>query len=603
MKRNIKSIVALLLLFSVLLSVLVLPVSALPKSELVSSLSGYYNSGNRDTECTSLSTQANNYYTGEYSYSNLSGLKNDALLQKLRTLTTSTHHKNSSYNDCRDFGSNTDCSDGKGNVVLLYTNGTSTQSGHGGSWNKEHVWPKSLGGYETSGPGADLHHIRPSDNRVNSIRGNDKFGEGGTKEAIGGNAASGMLGGYTGNSYFEPLDFAKGDVARICLYMYVRYGGMSQYTCDKITNVFESVDVLLKWCALDPVDTWEMSRNDIVEKYQGNRNVFIDYPELAWNLFGKTAPSDMTTPSGGSGSGGSGDTTCRHSSTEIRNKVSATCGESGYTGDTYCTACGEKIATGTAISATGRHTWGELVVVTPATETTTGVGKKTCTVCDATTTETIPVIVPPCEHENTEIRNKVAATCGAMGYTGDTYCVDCNEKLSSGSSVLATGQHAFGGLEVITPPTVNSTGTGKMTCAVCGATKTESIPAIDPDCNHTNTEYRNVTEATCHTPGYTGDVYCSDCGYFIEAGESVPATGDHKWGEPVRVEPTEDKAGSEKKTCTVCGEESVTTIPKIEKTEREKLNELIASLGGEEQVIILIHLGIIDKSLYELILG
>ena len=49
---------------------------------------------------------------------------------------------------------------------------------------------------------------------------------------------------------------------------------------------------------LDPVDTWEMSRNDQCENVQGNRNVFIDYPEYAWLLFGLTPPSDYQTPSG-----------------------------------------------------------------------------------------------------------------------------------------------------------------------------------------------------------------------------------------------------------------------------------------------------------------
>ncbi|MBE6534744.1 MAG: hypothetical protein E7678_07265 [Ruminococcaceae bacterium] len=104
-------------------------------------------------------------------------------------------------------------------------------------------------------------------------------------------------GGHLKNGYFEPLDNVKGDVARICLYVYVRYG--SEYSkCNNITNVFESVDVLLEWCEMDPVDTWEMSRNDVVESVQGNRNVFIDYPEYAWLLFGEDVPNSMETPSG-----------------------------------------------------------------------------------------------------------------------------------------------------------------------------------------------------------------------------------------------------------------------------------------------------------------
>ena len=304
MKRFVKNSIATLLLIVFILSVH-LPVVAAGQP---SSYSNSYNSGERDTVCTTLSgTGASSYYTGAYTYDNLSGMSSSQLLSSLRTLMTNTHRRTSSYDDCRNMADQTDCENGNGKVLLLYTSVTTSANG---DWNREHVWPKSLGGFKTSGPGADLHHIRPSDNQVNSTRGNLRFGEvNGGKQAIGGNAASGTLGGYHG-SYFEPLDNAKGDVARICLYMYVRYGA-SHSKCNSITNVFQSVDVLLEWCALDPVDTWEMGRNEVVEDYQGNRNVFIDYPELAWTLFGRTAPSNMTTPSGnaedgntGNGSGG-----------------------------------------------------------------------------------------------------------------------------------------------------------------------------------------------------------------------------------------------------------------------------------------------------------
>ena len=56
--------------------------------------------------------------------------------------------------------------------------------------------------------------------------------------------------------------------------------------------------MLLEWCASDPVDTWEMGRNEVIAKIQGNRNVFIDYPEYAWLVFGRDLPENMTTPSG-----------------------------------------------------------------------------------------------------------------------------------------------------------------------------------------------------------------------------------------------------------------------------------------------------------------
>ena len=78
---------------------------------------------------------------------------------------------------------------------------------------------------------------------------------------------------------------------------------------NNLTNVVQSIDVLLSWCQSNPVDAWEMGRNDSVQGIQGNRNVFIDYPEYSWLIFGKSVPSGMTTPSGKTGSSSSNTTT------------------------------------------------------------------------------------------------------------------------------------------------------------------------------------------------------------------------------------------------------------------------------------------------------
>lgn len=258
------------------------------------------NSGTRDEVCTSLDgTSASSYYTSSYTFDALSEQNSSQLLQSLRTLMTSTHKKITSYDNCRDYANITDCENNDGRVVLLYTSYSATMSQYNG-WNREHVWPQSLGGGNTSGGGADLHHIRPSDAGVNSSRGNKKYGESGNGTAkYGSNPAVGVLGGTYNSTYFEPLDNVKGDVARICLYVYVRWG--SAWGADSITEVFQSVDVLLEWMELDPVDTWEMGRNEVVEEIQGNRNVFIDYPEYAWLLFGQDVPDNIVTPSGNDG--------------------------------------------------------------------------------------------------------------------------------------------------------------------------------------------------------------------------------------------------------------------------------------------------------------
>ncbi len=396
------------------------------------------NSGKRHEICTSLlGTHTDTYYTGEYTYDQLSDLSGDALLASLRTLMTITHTTNSTYRQCQTLANKTDCENGDGtSISLIYTSVSTTQDSFCGSkstgWNREHIWPKSLGGFETEGAGGDLHHIRPSDMNVNGKRGNLKYGEvdGGTAvnaQSYAGNA----LGGHLKGSYFEPLDNVKGDVARICLYVYVRYGNVHS-KCDKITNVFQSVDVLLEWCEMDPVDTWEMGRNEVVAAIQGNRNVFIDYPELAWLLFEEDIPSDMVTPSGEAAGGTT--VSCTHSHTELRNAHDADCTNAGYTGDTYCSDCGKKLSAGSDIPALG--------------------------------------------HEE-ELQGAVDATCGADGYTGDTYCPVCDAVLKQGETVPATGAHRFGDWTVTKEATVEEAGLQERVCADCGKIETQEISKLE----------------------------------------------------------------------------------------------------------------------------
>ena len=103
-------------------------------------------------------------------------------------------------------------------------------------------------------------------------------------------------------SYYDPNKESggklnlHGDVARIMLYVYVRWGNTGMMWGS--SGVIESRDVLLAWMEEDPVDTWELGRNDSVQSITGTRNVFVDYPELAFLMFGEEIPDDMPTPSG-----------------------------------------------------------------------------------------------------------------------------------------------------------------------------------------------------------------------------------------------------------------------------------------------------------------
>lgn len=96
------------------------------------------------------------------------------------------------------------------NVILLYSGISRSKTlngGDSGDWNREHVWAQSHGDFGTgTGPGTDVHHLRPEDVSVNSIRGNKDFDAGGS-------AVSGASGSYTDSDSFEPRAAVKGDVA------------------------------------------------------------------------------------------------------------------------------------------------------------------------------------------------------------------------------------------------------------------------------------------------------------------------------------------------------------------------------------------------------
>ncbi|MER7813031.1 endonuclease [Streptomyces sp900116325] len=171
------------------------------------------------------------------------------------------------------------------NVILLYTGRSEPKSDNGGAvgqWNREHVWAKSHGDFGTStGPGTDIHHLRPEDVTVNSVRGNKDFDNGGT-------AVSGAAGNYTDSDSFEPRDAVKGDVARMILYMAVRYEGDDAFADlepnDRVNNGsapnIGRLSVLKQWSQEDPPDSFEERRNDVIfDQYQHNRNPFIDHPE------------------------------------------------------------------------------------------------------------------------------------------------------------------------------------------------------------------------------------------------------------------------------------------------------------------------------------
>lgn len=196
------------------------------------------------------------------------------------------------------------------NVILIYTresvDGDQEYAG-GSGWNREHVWAKSRGDFGTRIPeGTDVHNLRASNIDVNSTRLNYAFDD------CTSNSCDETYGNFYSSSalIFEPRDEDKGDVARIIFYMDVRYEGdsgeedleMVDYTLSTSSKLpYHGIrSTLLQWHQDDPVDDFERNRNDVIYSYQGNRNPFIDHPNLVDYLWGNQQQvqwsSTLSTP-------------------------------------------------------------------------------------------------------------------------------------------------------------------------------------------------------------------------------------------------------------------------------------------------------------------
>lgn len=233
-------------------------------------------------------------------------LTGTALKNALATKITSTHTNYLSYTPgVWNATKVTDLDPSNSNNVLLiygWENGTdadvtndlsrdkNSNGGNNGEWNREHVFAKALGVPDlddggSSDAGEDAHHLRSSDVQRNNARGSLKFA-----------AGTGNSGTVSGGWY--PGDQWKGDVARMMMYMYLRYGNQCLPTYVGTGSVAASdanmINLFLQWNAEDPVSQYEDNRNTYHgntsnSNAQGNRNPFIDNPYLATVIWGGTA--------------------------------------------------------------------------------------------------------------------------------------------------------------------------------------------------------------------------------------------------------------------------------------------------------------------------
>ncbi len=205
-------------------------------------------------------------------YASTEGLNGNALFLELRTI-IQTGFEGVTYGDARDILAETDKDPNNSNNLILVYLGTSVSGAwdEGITWNREHVWPQSgmpdSAVNEVVNMASDLQNLKPANPSENSSRGNKWFDYVPTTSSVA----------------YEPRDAVKGDIARILLYMVVMYDELT--LVDSYPNIYSYemgiLSTLLEWNRIDPVDDFEMNRNNIIYSYQHNRNPFIDYSEFA----------------------------------------------------------------------------------------------------------------------------------------------------------------------------------------------------------------------------------------------------------------------------------------------------------------------------------
>ena len=223
----------------------------------------------------------------------------------------------------------------------------------------------------------------------------------------------------------------------------------------------------------------------------------------------------------------------------------ATCTETGLTDGISCSVCGTVIKAPEVISAKG-HSWNEGVTTTAPTCENAGVKTYTCTVCNATKTETLDAT----GHTPVEVAEQ-PATCTKPGHAAGTKCSVCGATISGLEEIPAAGH------TVVTDAAVEATCTeaGKTEgshCSVCNTVLVEQ--EVVPAKGHTEVVDAAI-EATCTTPGKTEGSHCSECGSVLVEQEEVPAKGHTPVAGEAKEATCTEAGHTAGLKCFVCGTE------------------------------------------------
>ena len=163
------------------------------------------------------------------------------------------------------------------------------------------------------------------------------------------------------------------------------------------------------------------------------------------------------------------------------------------------------------------HKWDNGHVLEQATCSKTGLMEYNCTITSCNASKTKIITINPNNHTGeTEIKGSINPTCEKEGYTGDTYCKDCEKRLEIGNAIPATG--------------------------------------------HRRIEKRNNIGPTCEKEGYTGDTYCKDCEKRLKIGNVIPATGHHIKETIIKNASCTEK-GKKQLCCILCDYKKEEEIP------------------------------------------